>query len=269
MNCLCQRVYDTGFTGNSRIDARLAHQYEVYGEDCIKRAYDHANLHIPYTDTGRRPYCFVTKEQKVCAHESCEHARYRPPDTVRKMRWWIENTACKAAVHYPDFLEEQNQPEVVSYGGTSFATWGEPTKYGTPTFKRRKATLHDDETGEDHELVALIRDHAQPNDAALAEREAWEDAMFRLHSRLEASTPHRTVTYEGRKTQQLPLAAIDPGTFREYIAECLFGVTSMETGQHDEDAYLDAEQKLNAKYERFWNGGLDTWTDEELQSAYA
>jgi len=261
-------VYDTGFTGVPRIDKRLAHQYKVYGEDCIKRAYDHANLHIPYTDTGRKPYCFVSKTQGVCNHEACEHGRYRPPDTVRKMRWWIEHTACKAAVHYPSFLEEQNQPEVVSYGGTSFSTWGEPTKYGTPTFKRRKALVRDEADNTDHELVALIRESQMPNDAAVAEREAWEDAMFRLHQRLEASTPHRTVNYEGRKTQQLPLTATPIESFREYVAECVFGVAPMEMGLHDEDAYLDAEAQWNAKYEAFWASEYAEWSDAELQAAY-
>jgi hypothetical protein len=266
MTCLCQRVYDTGFTGNPRIDARLAHQYEVYGQDCFKRAYDHANLHIPYTDTGRKPYCFVSKSQGVCNHEACEHGRYRPPDTVRKMRWWIEHTACKAAVHYPSFLEDESKPEVVSYGGTSFATHGEPTKYGTPTFKRRKALVS--EGGEHHELVALIRDHQQPNDAAVAEREAWEDAMFRLHSRLEASTPHRTVTIEGRKTQQLPLTRTSIEDFRGYVAECVFGVASMEMGLHNEGEYLDAEERLNRRIEKFWADGFGDYTDAELQAEY-
>ena len=106
MECLCQRVYDTGFTGIPRVDRRLRHQYEVYGEDCIHRAYDHANLHVPYTDSPRNPYCFVTKTKGACAHESCEHARYRPPDTVRKMRWYIEHELCKAHVHYPDLLNQ-------------------------------------------------------------------------------------------------------------------------------------------------------------------
>lgn len=268
MNCLCQRVYDTGFTGIARIDARLAHQYEVYGEDCIRRAFDHANRHIPYTDTPRRPYCFVTREQKACEHESCEHARYRPPDTVRKMRWYIEHSACKASVHYPSMLDDHTPPEVVAYGGVTYKTGGEETKYGTPDFLRRKRRV--EENGQYlGTLHCLQSTHVPANDSALAEREAWEDAMHRLHKRLEAATPHRTVTYEGRKTQQLPLRAISIESFREYVAESLFDLSPLPTAEEEAALWEAAEEKLNLAYERFWNEGFGEWDDEEIQQAYA
>ena len=265
MNCLCQRVYDSGFTGVPRIDARLRHQYEVYGEDCIRRAYDHTNKHIPYSDTPRSPYCFVTKEKGVCNHESCDYARYRAPDTVRKMRYYIEHEACKAAVHYPDFLDtESNGGVPVSSGGVSFKTGGEETKYGTPDFLRRKKILgfiSSDGVAHAEGLTALQRDYEPPNEEAVAEREAWEDAMFRLHKRIVGRNPQRN------PKGNLPAQSIE--SFREYVAEAMYGVASMETGQDDVEAYIDAERKSNERYERFWNGEYGDWTDEELQAAYS
>jgi len=170
-------VYDTGFTGIPRIDARLRHQYEVYGEDCIRRAFDHDNGGALYTDVPRSPYCFIHKTKGVCDHASCERGRYRPPDTVRKMRWWIEQTACQAAVHYPSMLDDHEAPEVVAYGGTSFATGGEESKYGTPDFLRRVGLVYERTEDSFHceAVTALIREYAAPNEAALAEREAWHE----------------------------------------------------------------------------------------------
>lgn len=103
--CLCERAYHTGFTGIPRVDRRLALRYEVYGDDCLRRAYDHYNRGIAYTDTPRRPYCFVSKQQRVCTHAACEHARYRPPTMVAKMRHYVENVVCQSHTHYPEMAE--------------------------------------------------------------------------------------------------------------------------------------------------------------------
>lgn len=105
MNCICQRAYDTGFTGIPRVDARLQAHYDHWLDpDCIKRSYDHYHFGVPYNDAQRGPYCFVTKTKGHCLHEPCEHARHRPPTTVAKMRFYIESH-CQAAFHYPDLVD--------------------------------------------------------------------------------------------------------------------------------------------------------------------
>ena len=95
--CWCQNAYDTGFTGNAAIDRRLAYHYEGWLDpDCIRRDYDHYAKHIPYVEhSSRRPYCFQSKKagtitKPPCNHEACEHARHRAPETVKRMRFFIE-----------------------------------------------------------------------------------------------------------------------------------------------------------------------------------
>ena len=99
--CWCQNAYDTGFTGNAKVDARLAYHYEGWLDpDCIRRDYDHYAKHIPYVEfSSRRPYCFKSKRQVRCNHEACEHARHRAPQTVKRMRHFIEQN-CPATCHY-------------------------------------------------------------------------------------------------------------------------------------------------------------------------
>ena len=94
--------------------------------------------------------------------------------------------------------------------------------------------------------------------------------MHRLHQRLVASTPHRTVTAEdGKRTEQLPLQAVSVESFRDFVAECLYEVPSLLTHAEESEAWETAEREWNAKYERFWNEGFGEWSDEEIQQAYA
>jgi hypothetical protein len=237
MSCICQRVYDTGFTGIPRVDRRLAHQYNVYGEDCIRRAHQHANLHVPYTDTPRNPFCFVTGTKGHCAHDSCEHARYRPPDTVRKMRWYIEHQVCKAAVHYPD-VGENDGPELATSGGIDYASAGTDEKWGLPIWDRvHGRRVHDEDGNYVGTLTGIRSRFIPPSDRAIEERERWEDEMHRLHRNLafrdtepdnvEVSEPvyedERRTGY--RKVKRAPLRAISPDQFREELTTALTGIT--------------------------------------------
>lgn len=105
-HCICQRAYDTGYTGVAKIDARLQAHYDHWLDtDSIRRSYDHVAFHIPYSDVPRSPYCFITGKRGRCPHEHCEHQRYRPPTTVAKMRFYIERV-CPADVHYPELVAD-------------------------------------------------------------------------------------------------------------------------------------------------------------------
>lgn len=274
MNCLCQRVYDTGFTGNPKIDARLAHQYEVYGQDCIKRAFDHDARTAPYTEVPRSPYCFVQKRKGNCRHHGCEWARYRAPDTVRKMRWWIETEACKAHVHYPSMLDSHNsQPEIPVSAGSSYESWGE-SKYGVPQYKRRHRRLEVD--GVNRKLTGLVGGHHDPNDAHITAAERWEDEMFRLHRYIHPGGKGCNTTedspyekHDKGERNQLPATYI--GDFRDYVAECLYGVDSLDRGtelDYDEQG-RNLERLAQEALDRYLDGTVaEDWTDEQLQSYY-
>lgn len=231
MSCICQRAYDTGFTGITRVDRRLAHHYEVYGEDCLRRSYDHYHFGVPYTDAPRRHYCFVSRTQTVCAHEACEHARYRPPTYVAKMRFYIESI-CTAATHYPELEDRSSVPELASSGGIEYATAGVHEKWGTPLFLRRTATVRDHDDAPVAEITCLQSRYVPPSDRAIEERERWEDEMHRLH---------RQIGYRERTPR---LTAIPVERFREELTTALTDI-SLDAGTLSAEAFEEVAHELN------------------------
>lgn len=227
MTCICQRAYDTGYTGIPRVDRRLQRHYDTWLDpDAIKRSYDHYHFGVPYTDAQRRPYCFVTKTKGFCVHEPCEHARHRPPTTVAKMRFYIEQN-CPATVHYPNLLDTSTVPEIADSGGVSFETLGEHEKWGTPIYRRRFGTVADESGNKVADITCLIRTEKQPSDRAIEERERWDAEQFRLHKNI------------GFVPRQARLSSIPVEDFREYVAEQLYGVDPMDTGTAPTTASLD------------------------------
>lgn len=170
--CWCQRAYDTGLTGQRRIDAALQKHFDFGTLDpsFFQRAFDHYRSGAPYKGVGRAPYCFTVRERGNCPPECetparCDHARYRPTNLAAKARFYIERH-CPAAVHYPRLLVEEELgsdaevalPEVQEMR----YRWMHP-KWGTPHGVRfgRRLPASDKylEESETYEREMMLRGH--------------------------------------------------------------------------------------------------------------
>lgn len=144
--CICQRMYDTGFTSVARADQFLRSHYDwapsELDETSFRRCYDHWAFGQPYSDASDKPTAIVAR-----------------------VRWLVEQH-CPATIHYPELLLRdlypgRTTPEWPVAGGRAYVT-GPETKWGT--FKILGTT------------------QIEPSDRVVADRDSWEDEHAALSS---------------------------------------------------------------------------------------